>query len=527
MPPAAQRIRQVDPHEQIQVSVYLRDPAGSSLVGLPDDYAIRLGPRISREEYIFRHSADPADVAKIEAFAHAHHLSVQSVDLAVRKVVLNGTIEHLTAAFDTELHHYEHGSHTFRGRTGYLHVPTEIEPIISGVFGLDNRPQARTQFRFIEDGSQASQSGYTPPQVAGYYDYPQDLNGSGVCVALIELGGGYNTQDLTTYFQGLGIAQPNVISVSVDGAQNTPAGDPNSADGEVALDIEVVGAIAPGATIAVYFAPNTDQGFLDAINQAVHDTTNKPSIISISWGGPESSWTNQAMTNMNQALQAAASIGVTVCVAAGDNGSGDGANDQQAHVDFPASSPFSLGCGGTRLDVSGNQVTDEIVWNEQASNEGATGGGVSSFFPLPGWQQQANVPPSANSGQQTGRGVPDVAGDADPLTGYQVYVDGQGAPIGGTSAVAPLWAALLALINQKRGQPVGYLNPFLYQNYTQLQQAKALRDITSGNNGAYSAGPGWDACSGLGSPDGSLLLQAVLSSDQAPSSSANADKFVF
>ena len=134
---------------------------------------------------------------------------------------------------------------------------------------------------------------------------------------------------------------------------------------------------------------------------------------------------------------------------------------------------------------------------------------VSDFFSLPTWQTNAHVPPSVNN-QHVGRGVPDVAGDADPMTGYQVYFDGQSMPIGGTSAVAPLWAGLIALINQKRGKAVGYLNPYLYQNEQQLAQSKALRDVTSGNNGSYSAGPGWDACTGLGSPDGALLLQALL-----------------
>jgi kumamolisin len=198
-------------------------------------------------------------------------------------------------------------------------------------------------------------------------------------------------------------------------------------------------------------------------------------------------------------------------VAAGDNGSSDGVNDGKAHVDFPASSPYALGCGGTRLDSSGGQVTDEVVWNESAAGEGATGGGISDFFPLPTWQANAHIPPSIND-RHSGRGVPDVAGDADPQTGYQIYVDGQSSPIGGTSAVAPLWAGLIALVNQRRGKAVGYLNPYLYQQYAQLAQSKALRDVTSGNNGGYTAGNGWDACTGLGAPDGALLLQALLAS---------------
>jgi kumamolisin len=261
----------------------------------------------------------------------------------------------------------------------------------------------------------------------------------------------------------------------------------------------VVGAIAPQANIVVYFAPNTDAGFLDAITTAIHDTTHKPSVISISWGGPESSWTAQAMTAMDDAFQAAATMGITVCVASGDNGSSDGVTDGGDHVDFPASSPFALACGGTSLTASGASITSEVVWNDGA-NSGASGGGVSNFFALPTWQAGLNA--VSNQGQSAAlskRGVPDVAGNADPQTGYDVRIDGTNTVIGGTSAVAPLWAALIARINQLSGKPGGYLNPSLYQN------RQALRDITSGNNGDYDAAAGWDACTGLGSPNGAAL----------------------
>jgi len=322
----------------------------------------------------------------------------------------------------------------------------------------------------------------------------------------MELGGGSKRRDLQTYFRQLNIPLPTVTSISVDGGGNHPAVSPDSADGEVDLDIEVAGAIAPGAHIAVYFAPNTDRGFLDAITRATHDSINNPSVISISWGSAEVNWTPQAMQAMDQAFQAAAALGITVCCAAGDGGSSDGVNDGKAHVDFPASSPYALGCGGTRLESTGNTVTSEVVWNDGPNS--ATGGGVSDVFGLPMWQADAKVPRSVND-EHIGRGVPDVAGNADPQTGYQIHVDGQNIVLGGTSAVAPLWAGLIALINQQREQSVGYLNPILYQNYSQLVQANALRDITNGNNGAYSAGPGWDACTGLGSPDGANLLKAL------------------
>jgi kumamolisin len=271
------------------------------------------------------------------------------------------------------------------------------------------------------------------------------------------------------------------------------------------LDIQIVGAVAPGAHLVVYFAPNMDQGFLDAITKATHDTSNAPSIISISWGGPESTWTNQTIQLMDQAFQTAGTLGVTVCCAAGDHGAHDGVTtDSLAHVDFPASSPNALACGGTRLESANGAVTSETVWNN--GNGWAGGGGVSDVFDVPAWQAAAHVPPSINANHRIGRGVPDVAANADPQTGYQVLVDGQALTVGGTSAVAPLWAGLLALINQQLGKPVGFLNPLLYQ---QINQAQVFRDIVSGNNDGYAAAPGWDACTGWGAADGAKLLAAL------------------
>ncbi|XBS70764.1 S53 family peptidase [Acerihabitans sp. KWT182] len=281
----------------------------------------------------------------------------------------------------------------------------------------------------------------------------------------------------------------------MNGGKNNPSGGANGADGEVMLDIEIVGALAPQATLAVYFAGNTDQGFIDAVNTAIHDTANRPSVISISWGGPESSWTTQSLDAFDDVLQSAAALGVTVCVAAGDSGSSDGVDDGADHVDFPASSPYALACGGTRLVAADNAIKTETVWNDGAQG-GAGGGGISTHFPLPDWQKSLKA--VRTGGKQTAlshRGVPDVAGNASPETGYKVLVQGQWTVVGGTSAVAPLWAGLIARANAAAGKTLGYLQPLLYT-------ADACRDVTQGNNGDFAAAPGWDACTGLGSPDG-------------------------
>jgi kumamolisin len=317
------------------------------------------------------------------------------------------------------------------------------------------------------------------------------------------VGGGFRPADLDTYFKGLGVSSPTVLAVSVDHGQNTPTGDARGPDGEVMLDIEVVGAIVPQSKIAVYFAPNTDAGFLDAITTAIHDTPNKPAVISISWGGAESGWTSQAMTAMDDAFQAAATLGITVCVASGDNGSSDGVTDGGDHVDFPASSAFALACGGTSLEATSSAISGEAVWNDGA-NGGASGGGVSSFFAAPAWQSALSA--TLTQGGKTAlkqRGVPDVSGNADPETGYQVRVDGTASVIGGTSAVAPLWAALITRLNQLSGKSAGLISPVIYQN------PNAFRDITSGNNGDFAAAVGWDACTGLGSPNGAALRGVI------------------
>jgi kumamolisin len=508
--PGGQDQGPANPQQQIQVSIRVRRKSK------PEKFASDLekstGPLskrkyLTREQFARAHGASAADIKKVLTFAKQHGLEVESEDAATRTVKLRGTVEAFNAAFGTELRQVQHAQGTFHCRTGNLTIPANLESVIEGVFGLDNRPQAKAHFRIHKENSRAASQAqavsYSPVQVAEAYSYPTEATGAGQCIAVIELGGGYNTSDLDTFFQNLGLSTPNVTAVSVDGATNSPTGNPDSADGEVELDLEVAGSVAPGVQLAAYFAPNTDQGFIDAVTTATNDTTLKPSIISISWGGPESSWTQQSQTSLNSACEDAATMGITVLVAAGDDGASDGVTGGALTVDFPASSPYVVACGGTSLQLSGETIESEQVWNDLSENEGATGGGVSQIFALPTYQDNANVPAAPNG--FAGRGVPDVAGDADPETGYNVVVDGQQTVIGGTSAVAPLWAGLFALINQSLGKNVGYVNSLLYS----AQEEATFHDITTGNNGGYSAGPGWDPCTGLGSPDGAALLAAL------------------
>lgn len=454
---------------------------------------------LSSAELATRYGADPADLAAVRSAAADAGLTVVEERPEARIVRVEGAASTVADFFGTELRTVEQsdGDSHRRMREGSLSVPAALDGIVTAVLGLDDRDQAAT--RHIVADLKAVSTSYTPLDLATAYGMP-DADGTGQTIAIIELGGGFGQSDLDTYFQGLELATPKVTAQGVDGAKNVPGKDPQGADGEVLLDIEVAGAIAPKSSIVVYFAPNTDAGFLDAVATATHASP-APVAISISWGQSEDQWTAQARSSMDSAFADAIALGITVTAAAGDNGSGD--NDTsggRAHVDFPASSPHVLACGGTTLHASGGAVQSETVWNDGGSG-GATGGGVSDVFPVPSWQSSAGIPTSA--GGTAGRGVPDVAADADPQTGYKVYVDGSATVIGGTSAVAPLWAGLVARIAQRTGKRPGLAQPTLYSGVSAGKPVAALRDITSGSNGAYDAGPGWDPCTGLGVPSSS------------------------
>ena len=442
--------------------------------------------KLSHEELAQMHGADPADIEAVEAFAAMHCLSVLCVNAGTRTIALAGTPALLATAFGTDVE-------------GRLRIPKSLADMVIAVLGFDERSIASSYHKSINVRShwffsKRRARSFTPLEIAQAYQFPAN-KGKDQTIALIELGGGFKTSDLNAYWKQLGINEVETIAISVDGAVNKPTGDRNGPDGEVALDIEVAGAVAPEARLAVYFAPNTDRGFLDAVNAAIHDTEHKPSVISISWGAPENQWTPQTMDAFNAAFQDAALLGITVCAASGDNGSSDGESDGAAHVDFPASSPWVLACGGTRLITKGNRIQSETSWNDQIG--GATGGGVSTHFSKPSYQAAIPIP---------GRGIPDVAGNADPASGYRILVDGKTNVVGGTSAVAPLWAGLIALLNEQLGKNLGWLHPQLYGT---IAQHKALHDVTSGTNEAYRAQTGWDACTGLGSPNGQAILAAL------------------
>ena len=504
--PTAPPVGAVDPNQVATISLYVKAKKEA-----PEPGAARIVGRAALKSE--RESALAATFARLFAFAAEHKLKVVETEPARRLMKVSGAIGDLSAAFGADLALYKHGEATFRGRVGVLTAPADIADDLEAVLGLDQRPAATP--KLVRAAKAQANTSFLPNAVAGLYGFPTGAAaGKGECVAIIELGGGVAASDTAAAFQAMGIAAPTVVTVGVSGGSSQPGKDTN-ADGEVALDVQVAGGAAPGATFAVYFAPNTDQGFVDAITHAVHDATNKPSVMSISWGSPESGWTQQAITAMTSAFQDAALAGVSVFAASGDGLATDGVKDGKPHVDFPASSPWVVGCGGTALNSSGGARSTETVWN---SNGGGTGGGVSDLFAVPGFQSGVKIPNEIGAPHATkkhprttgGRGVPDVASDADPDTGYRVIVDGKAEVIGGTSAAAPLWAGLFALVNAAAGKPAGQPHATFYKN------PGIFNDVTHGNNksGAigYSAAKGWDACTGLGTPKGAAVIAAFSSS---------------
>lgn len=546
--PGAQVGEPTPPEETFEVSVRVRrrKPLPAALPGP--------GRHMTHAQYAADHGADPADIKKVEDFARHFRLKVKATLPAQRTILLEGTAADFSKAFRVELRTHRLADDSwYRGRDGVISIPKELEEAVVGVFGLDNRQVVWTQFRCGPTRrAEATTAGrrpapaatfqtpgpitaFFPNELAAMYDFP-DGDGSGQTIGIVELGGGFQQADLDAYFARAGVETPPSITVGtvVGGATNTPApDDPDMPDVEVLLDMEVVGSVAPGAKMVMYFVEDgSDQQCLRGVASAIHDESAKISVLSLSWGGPEfepgssggqaAKVQKQFQDNMNELFHTAAMLGITVCVSSGDNASAcmplDDPQrpwDGHAHVSFPASSPYALACGGTHIiDASGTPPAEES-WHPEA-NVG-TGGGISRYFPAPTYQGGIVSQHAVNPAGKAGRGVPDVAADSAQESGYRVLVDGQWfpdpnatpqpmPPIGGTSAAAPLWAGLIARLNASLSTRLGFVNPLLYKIKA---SSAAFHDVALGNNGDYKTGPGWNACTGLGTPDGKALLAAL------------------
>jgi kumamolisin len=508
--PGSRVLGPASPDEWVEVTVKLKRKAPLDVKGRPKK-------PMTRKALEQQFGASQADIDKVTKVLESNGLEILKADPATRSVQAAGPTSTMEKVFDVRLIRYAHERGDYRGRVGQLQIPQELDGIVEGVFGLDNRRVVKRRgvagtAPALKAAKPAARPWFFPAELAAAYNFPPG-DGAGQSIGILEFGGGYFPSDLSAFCAAAKVQEPNVIPISVDG---TPTDQTDGAEGEVMLDIEVVAGVCPKATIPVYFSSFTEKGWIDILDAAIHDADNSPSILSVSWGDAEdnASWTGQAISQVNESLKEATALQITVCVAAGDDGSDDQVGDGHAHVDFPASSPFVLAVGGTTLRKRGGTFT-ETTWKDgdglRKDGGGSTGGGVSVIFDKPSWQTQDI--PSVNPGAKPGRIVPDVAADASAHTGYFMVVDGKPTINGGTSSAAPLWAAFLARINASlpAGKRAGYVTPLLYE--TNLGTS-GCNDITKGDNitaavGGYSAGTAYDAVTGWGSPNGTAFLNAL------------------
>jgi kumamolisin len=519
--PGARFMVPADPNEHLSVTIVVR--RRSDAPALPNlEYWQTTPPEkrtlFSREAFVASYGAAEEDLQRVADFARSKGLTVEGTSISRRTVAVSGNVEQFNNAFAVQLGRYESPDQTYRGREGPIYVPAELVGVIEGVFGLDNRRIGG------QNSGVPTSDNLTLPQVTELYHFPSGT-AAGQTIGILTFFGGYRSSDIQTFFNslGAGYTAPTIVDVNIDNASNQPGTITHhpevlANDSEVLGDICVASAVAQGAKIAVYFAPWSQKGWVDAIGRAVHPDPGDPtpSVLSTSWfisNGDDEHALQLEMDGVtlgfikavHTALQEAASLHITVFASSGDNGSDSKVGDRKAHVQYPGSDPWVTSCGGTTIATVSGSIFTEVTWND---GSGATGGGVSDFFSLPPYQSGVGVPNSIKDNHQ-GRGVPDVAGNA---SGYAISVQGTSASIAGTSAVAPLYAGLIAQINATLGKPTGFLNPTLY---TLGASSGVFNDINDGISNArsgapgYSSGPGWDACTGWGSINGQALLEAL------------------
>lgn len=457
--------------------------------------------------------ATPEALQAVEDFANAYSLDIVNKKNRERWVSLRGTVENVENALDISIRKFYLQGNPYYFHKGEVAVPKALNGLVEAVTGINQEPiKCEKIFPDEKKLKEAQLKGLAvmPQDYAKLYNFPENLDGTGQCIGLISLGGGYKDTCLESYFEKINIPLPGISWVSVDEAQNDPMQN-LFYDYEVYMDIEIAAALAPGAKIVMYFAPNTAAGVIKAIKKAVYDSENNPGIISMSWGCLENVFSTIEKRALNHVLMEAAAKNVTVIVSSGDHGSSGTNSPDGLNVQIPAANPYVLAVGGTEVHAQGGAILDEKVWEQTLSLAGktataASGGGFSSFWPIPRYQLDNII---REDYKQTTRGLPDVAANASTYPGIYLHVHESEQISMGTSAAAPLWAALIARINQylnSLGLPnAGFLNPYLYQR----EISPAFNQITEGSNGAYEADQGWDPCTGLGTPNGQVLMKKI------------------
>lgn len=456
------------------------------------------------EEY-FGH--DPDDVSALEKYFEGHHLQFKPDRPLACGARVKGSVKFLEKAFGVrlELLQLDH-KNKFLGHRAPLHLPPEHHPQITGISGLNPSPIKANRIRHsVPQTDPSIGKGYTVAQISEAYQFPELEPEDSPCIGLIELGGRYSDSDLIQFFKENGLRMPTITTV---GDPGTNTNESLLDDVEVTVDIEVAGAlIAPvkktgtKSEVVIYFAPT----IAEAMQLAISDETNKPSVISCSWAAPETNYSTQELAELHRVFYLAALLGITVLGASGDTGAYEGKSFPV--VTIPAAHPLVLGVGGTQIKLAADDsIENEVVWNEN-QGKSASGGGFSRHYPLPKYQEEAVFEYPYRTSNS--RGVPDIAANAAESSGYRVVFHGQTNPIGGTSLATPLWAGLIARLNGQLGYRLGYVHPWFYEQFRQ----DSFRAIVEGNNQLYPAYPGWNACTGLGSPVGTKLLEALRESE--------------
>ena len=508
-----------DPNQEIMISVYLRRDKhenGMTLQEYADAIIAGTQPILDQDAFVYQFGSVEDEINLVENWAVTNELTIVESGAGIATVKVQGTAEQFNNLFKIQLQTVVDETRTYRTYTGSLTLPDEINSVVDGIGGLDNQLSfgnyARLDNSIPPEIDPTVISNPTPVDLAQAYQFPRSAGtnaqqGLGSCTAIIELGGGWTTQNLTSTFGRIGLANPTVVDVSVDGGVNDGGVDANSS-GEVMLDIYCVGAVCPAGRIAMYFAPNSFQGFIDTIISATNDTTNNPSVISVSWGTTDTNWSSTNRNLFEAALQAAVTKGITTFVAAGDFGVKAISTSPTYTVQYPGTSPYVICAGGTVISINNDySIASEIPWGTSGGSY-AGGGGVSTIFSVPAWQTgfSSKLYPGGAVSSLTGRGIPDVSAMA---TGYQFYYSSANTfgSFVGTSATAPLLAGMMARLNQLSSRRIGFVNSDWYSVRTTAFNDQTTGDNHGGNTVGYQATVGWDACTGIGSPIGINIFQ--------------------
>lgn len=516
---------------QVTLSLPLHDPQGARAYALAvsDRSNPMFGRYLTPAEFGARFGADPESYQAVRAWATSQGFSVSALTHARTTVSLDGTAGGFARAFSTRLAGFVTAAHG-PGRVMLLQprLPDALAGRIDGVIGLASGGRYAPLVRPIPAGSKPSVGtgiggGYSPSDIRSAYDIPPQASAVRTeTVALFEQGG-YPPADVSTYESAYGLSVP-VAPIGVNGSSTNPV---SGVTPEVDLDIDAVSGTNPlAAQILVYIdtASSFSTALVDAFAQMAEDDVAK--LVSVSYGLDEALQGKPAAAAENAQLTQLVAEGIGVFVSSGDGGAAGTTLEglipilPGRNTEDPGTQPMVTCVGGTNLKLTpAGQWKSEVTWNESLKLSGATGGGVSTFWPLPSYQRSGGKSVALkNGGSGSKRNVPDIAADADPYTGYSVYTGGSWAVYGGTSLSSPLWAGMASVVNADRANAglsrLGFFNPTIYALGS---PHNGLHDIRSGNNNytptaviGYRAGVGYDDVTGLGSPDLAVLLPYLM-----------------